>query len=359
MFVGYAPLSFILSVALCAFLIFLDRKAASIGDVNIRDSAQTLHKKSISRFGGVAIYLSAIITTYIFGFNWANSAAFLVMLFCLPAFLVGFLDDLKFNIDPKLRMLLLLPVPMLFFYFGGIQVTDLHLGYFDDFLEVEILALFFLCFAVIGMMNAFNLIDGINGQLSSYLLSIIIALKVVESLSGTSVELTSEYRYFTNILLGSLLGFFILNLFGKIFLGDAGAYFLGAIVCYALIDAQQDNDFSPWAVMLMLAYPFTDLIFSVVRRKFITGGDAMQPDAEHLHHVIYKRFKKLNFRHDRARHLLTVVFLTIFNFPYIASAVYFADNTPALVSIFIVYILSYLLIYFSLSPRFLISNDKK
>jgi UDP-N-acetylmuramyl pentapeptide phosphotransferase/UDP-N-acetylglucosamine-1-phosphate transferase len=252
-----------------------------------------------------------------------------------------------------------LPVPILFFYFADIKVTDLDLGYFDDFLEIEFLALIFLCFAIVGMMNAFNLIDGINGQLSSYLVSIIIALKVIENISGAGLPLSDEFRYFTNILLGALAGFFLLNLFGKIFLGDAGAYFLGSIVCFGLIEAQQSNNLSPWAVMLILAYPFTDLIFSVLRRRFITGGDAMQPDAEHLHHVIYKRFETIQFRHDRARHFFTIVFLTIFNFPYIASAVYFSDNTAALISIFIVYVLSYLLIYFSLSPRFLLSNDKK
>ena len=74
-------------------------------------------------------------------------------------------------------------MPILFLFFD-IRVTDLDLGYFDDFLEIEFLALFFLCFAMVGMMNAFNLIDGINGQLSSYLVSIIVALKVIENISG-------------------------------------------------------------------------------------------------------------------------------------------------------------------------------
>ena len=60
--------------------------------------------------------------------------------------------------------------------------------------------------------------------------------------------------------------------------------------------AHLENGNSPWAVMCVLAYPFTDLAFSVIRRKFVTGGDAMQPDAEHLHHVIYKRMRKLKFR---------------------------------------------------------------
>ena len=335
---------------------YLDKKAAIAGDINVRKSAQTLHKKSISRFGGVAIYLSTILTAYLFGFG-LSSNVFWILIFCLPAFMVGFIDDLKFNIDPRLRIILLIPTPILFFYFAEISVTDLDLGYFDDFLEIEFLALCFLCFAMVGMMNAFNLIDGINGQLSSYLVSIIIALKVIENISGSDLPLSDDFRYFTNILLGALAGFFLLNLFGKIFLGDAGAYFLGSIVCFGLIEAQQSNNLSPWAVMLILVYPFTDLIFSVLRRRFITGGDTMQPDAEHLHHVVYQRFETLKFRHDRVRHFCTIFFLTIFNFPYIASAVYFANNTLALMSIFIAYIVSYLLIYFSLNPRFLLRNE--
>ena len=110
--------------------------------------------------------------------------------------------------------------------------------------------------------------------------------------------------------------------------------------------------------MLILAYPFTDLIFSVIRRRYITGGDFMHPDAEHLHHVIYKRLKKLKFQDDRIRHLFVVVFLTILNFPYIMAAIYFANNTAALISIFIMYLFSYLLVYFSLSPRFLLRSEK-
>ena len=362
MFIGFVPLSFFISVLICLFLIYLDKRAASAGNLNLRNSEQTLHEESVSRFGGVAIYLSTLVTvlaTYYLGFNWELTTILLLMFFCFPAFLVGLIDDLKFNIRPPLRIFLLLPVPLLFFIYGDIKVTGLDLGFIDDFLQIEIFALLFLCFALIGMMNAFNLIDGINGQLCSYLISIILALKIIEFISGNSVELSIEFRYFTNILLGSLVGFFILNLFGKIFLGDAGAYFLGSIVCVALISAQQSNNFSPWSVMLILAYPFTDLLFSVLRRRFITGGDVLQPDAEHLHHIIYKRFKKINFKNDRARHFFTIIFLTIFNFPYIASAVYFANNTPALMIIFMVYILSYFLIYFALSPRFLLKDEKK
>lgn len=361
MFIGFVPLSFLISFLISSLLIYLDKRAAKSGDINIRESARTLHKKSISRFGGVAIYLSTFLTilaTYYLGFEWNSINIIIFLGFCFPAFIIGLLDDLKIYMRPLLRLILLIPTPILFFIYGDIRVTNLDLGYFDDFLQMEILAIAFFCFATVGMMNAFNLIDGINGQLCSYLISIIIALKLMEYLTGNNLDLSPEFKYFTNIFLGSLIGFFILNLYGKIFLGDAGAYFLGSIVCVALIYAQQVNNFSPWSVMLILAYPFTDLIFSVIRRRYITGGDFMHPDAEHLHHVIYKRLKKLKFQDDRIRHLLVVVFLTILNFPYIMAAIYFANNTAALISIFIMYLFSYLLVYFSLSPRFLLRSEK-
>ena len=360
MYLDYFPAGFITSFLLCLGLIFLDKQAARSGDVNLRPTPQTLHEKSISRFGGVAVVASMSLVLAMAGYSWSNSLFYQVGILSLPAFLIGFLDDLKINIKPMIRLIFLLPVPIMYFYYFELKVLNLDLGVLDNFLEFEVLALLFLCFAIIGMTNAFNLIDGINGQLVSYLISILLALNIVENATGNPVfQIADEFRLFTNLLLGALLGFFILNFpFGKIFMGDAGAYFLGAIVCWGLIYAHLENGNSPWAVMCVLAYPFTDLAFSVIRRKFVTGGDAMQPDAEHLHHVIYKRMKKLNFRHERARHFFAVIFITLFNLPYLCATMYFAENTPALMAIFATYIFSYLLIYFALSPRFLMSNGK-
>ena len=89
-----------------------------------------------------------------------------------------------------------------------IRVTDLDLGNFDDFrnrIDGSVLSLF--CNG--WNDNAFNLIDGINGQFIFYLVSIIVALKVIENISpGANFPLSDEFRYFTNILLGALAGFF-------------------------------------------------------------------------------------------------------------------------------------------------------
>ena len=179
MYLDYFPAGFITSFLLCLGLIFLDKKAAASGDVNLRPTPQTLHEKSISRFGGVAVILSMTLVLIMAGYGWSNSLYFQVGIFTLPAFLIGFLDDLKVNIKPMIRLIFLLPVPIMYFYYFDLKVLNLDLGVLDNFLEFEILALLFLCFAIIGMTNAFNLIDGINGQLVSYLISILLALNIV------------------------------------------------------------------------------------------------------------------------------------------------------------------------------------
>ena len=155
---------------------------------------------------------------------------------------------MKVNIKPFVRLFCLLPVPILYYFYFDLRVVSLDIAPFDNFLEFKIMALLFLCFAILGMINAFNLIDGINGQLGSYLISILAALNIVEYATGESVFIiSSEFRQLTNLLLGSLLGFFALNFpFGKIFMGDAGAYFLGALVCWGLIHVHLENQNSPW-----------------------------------------------------------------------------------------------------------------
>lgn len=359
MYLDYISASFVFSFLFCLILIFLDKKAAEAGDKNLRNSPQTLHIESVSRFGGVAIVFSMGLIAYFAGYNWSNSMLMQVGILSLPAFIVGFLDDLKFLIHPFFRLLMLLPVPIMYFYYFDLKVIDLNLGFLDDFLQIEFFAVLFLCFAIVGMINAFNLVDGINGLLSTYLISILIALAIVESATGTIFSIDEDFRLHTNILLGSILGFMVLNYpYGKIFLGDAGAYYLGAISCFGIIYTHLENDNSPWVVMCVLAYPFTDLAFSVFRKKVIMGGDPLQPDALHLHHVVYKRFRKLKFKKDNAKHFFTVIFISIFNLPYLCLSLYFNNNTAVLITIFFAYILSYLSIYFALNPRFLMSNGK-
>ena len=342
-----------ISFLFCVVLIYLDKIAASKGYSNLRKSPQTLHSKSISRFGGVAVTISVLFVSFYQGFTVDNSLFFLAIICCLPAFFAGYLDDLKINLLPTQRLLMLVPVPILFFYLTNLEVRSLNLGIYDDFLKIDLIALFFLIFAIVGMVNAFNLIDGVNGLLGTYVFSILIALQIRDQIFTEDLYYLADYPVILQILTGALLGFFVINIFGKIFMGDAGSYFIGALVCWVLIHQYQTISASAWSVMLLLSYPFTDLAFSVVRRKFITKNDPLQPDSMHLHHVLLKRLGKLKFKTERAKHVLVSLIIFIFNLPYQIVAVFYYKNSFLLIMVFIFYLISYLLFYFSLSPKFL------
>ena len=86
------------------------------------------------------------------------------------------------------------------------------------------------------------------------------------------------------------LGFLIWNFpFGKIFLGDGGAYFLGAMVAgIAVVLPERNDEISPFSSLLIIIYPFYELVRSTARRIVSKGYQALEPDDKHLHSMIYK-----------------------------------------------------------------------
>ena len=98
MYLDYFPAGFITSFLLCLGLIFLDKQAAQSGDVNIRQTPQTLHQKSISRFGGVAILVSVSLVLIMAGYGWNNSLYFQVGILSIPAFLTCLVSSATFSV---------------------------------------------------------------------------------------------------------------------------------------------------------------------------------------------------------------------------------------------------------------------
>ena len=122
---------------------------------NIRNSPQTFHKKSTSRLGGIAIYLSLFITSSIIDQSQNYDFLRTALMCSFPVFLVGLLDDLKIDIKPALRIILMLPTPILFFYLLNIRVESVSVDFIDFLLQQELISLAFLIFAIIGIISHF------------------------------------------------------------------------------------------------------------------------------------------------------------------------------------------------------------
>ena len=235
-------------------------------------------------------------------------------------------------------------------YFLGTKAENLEIPFIDYLFQFEVFSIIFICIALAGMINAFNILDGMNGLLLLFCLSICLSI-IIFPQSAVSLEF---YFYLVAIFF-SILGIFVLNFpWGRIFLGDGGAYFLGATVTVGLIKYYQINDLSPWYVFLMLIYPATDVLFSAFRR-IISNYSALEPDNKHLHHLIYKRLRKVNIQSEKLRHVLVTFSTFVIYFPFLLGANYFSSDTLSS-STFVpdfFYILSFLISHFGTQRFFL------
>ena len=145
-------------------------------------------------------------------------------------------------------------------------------------------------FATVGVVNAFNLIDGING-LSSYVsISIAISLSIVAFHVGNL-----QFTIFLALLSAAILGFMTLNFpFGKIFLGDGGAYALGHLLVWsAILLLNQAKEINAFAILLIFFWPVADTGLAIWRR-WKSGNPADRPDRLHFHQLTM-RFLEIRF----------------------------------------------------------------
>jgi len=340
---------FPLSLFFCLVLWFLNKNLKLSFINNLRIGPQTFHKKSISRLGGVAIYFPLLIVSYLDDSTENYEFLRTVLLCTFPIFATGLIDDLKIKVQPINRLFLFIPTPLLLYYFVGLRVESVDIVLIDALLKYEIISIIFICFALVGMSNAFNIIDGFNGLLLSYSLTLLASLIIgYESVSGI------DWLTFNVGIFLSVFAVFIFNFpFGKIFLGDAGAYLLGILIPVSLIKYTLDNNFSPWFVMVMLIYPFTEVLISIIRKVFFRKMSALKPDGLHLHMLVYKKItKRVGFKKIRLRHFTVTTFIFILNSPFLIVANSFKYDSLVLQFLCAWFIVMYLSIYFLLLPKY-------
>lgn len=279
-FAAVALLAFVGSyVALCAF-----RPAAKL--VNLLDVAGKLkhHEGAVPLVGGLAIlsgYLFALIIYPIFleanGFFLAASALLVI---------TGTLDD-RFVLSPSLRLVIQIVVALTAVFGAGMVANNIGAPFFTGVIELGPLAIPFSILLLVGGINAWNMIDGIDG-LASVLA--FIGLACMLAVGGTAAPALQAS------LLAMLCGigaFFLFNLplrglqRHRTFLGDAGSMFLGlAIVWHALALSQGGAAvMSPITALWFVALPVYDVITTTLRRV-LKGRSPLAGDRQHLHHLL-------------------------------------------------------------------------
>ncbi|MBZ4644097.1 MAG: undecaprenyl-phosphate alpha-N-acetylglucosaminyltransferase [Deferribacteraceae bacterium] len=155
-------------------------------------------------------------------------------------------------------------------------------------------------------------------------------------------------------MIGGIAGFFIWNYpFGKIFLGDGGAYFIGfTIAVLSVMLVKNHPQVSPWFPLLVVIYPVFETVFSIIRRKFYKKYRIDSPDSHHLHQLIYKRVVPFVFDIHRSEKLMrnsaTSPFLWLICSFGAIPAVMSWQNTPILVIFTVLFCWFYVWLYRSI-----------
>ena len=251
-------------------------------------------------------------------------------------FLIGFLDD-TLGLRARLRLFLQIIASLSF-----VVITNTYILDFEIFTLSSVLATAFAIFCIVGLINAYNMFDGLNGLCSGSALIYFISISFLSHMYNYSIMLT-----ISSVFIGSLLAFLLFNFpSGRIFLGDAGSYLIGfSVASISLIMAKEVPNISPWTFLLLSIIPIFDTLFAIYRRAR-QGDSPLMPDKKHLHHILRRRYKSCS---------KAVVHLWLIQILLSISAILFHRNYILLISIilFSVFLLRrlwYKKIEFTISP---------
>lgn len=250
----------------------------------------------------------------------------------IPAFVFGLLEDLTKRVSVRSRLLATMACGVLGWAVTGQALTDINVPIINDLLQFTPIAVLFTAFAVGGVANAINIIDGFNGLAAGTVLIILVGMAALSVSTGDP-----ELALTCTILAGAVAGFGIVNWpRGKIFLGDGGAYFIGfALAWIAVLLKARNPEISAWAPVLVCGYPILEVLFSIWRRakrKLNPGA----PDRLHLHSLVMRRLirRLLPQASQLSRNSATGASMWLAAAVPVLLAIQWADNTRLLVASF-------------------------
>lgn len=254
---------------------------------HVDSGPQKYHHLPTPRIGGVGVMTGLLASggLMLFSEAYAIERTFgLLLIAALPAFLGGFLEDITKKVGVLERLLLTIMSGATAAWLLGAILDRLDIPGIDQALLWMPFAIPFTAFAIGGIANAINIIDGTNGLSSGFSVIVLVAMAYVANGAGDALVFNIAIA-----LGGALLGFFVWNWpAGKIFLGDGGAYLVGFLLAeLSVLLVARNPDVSPWFPLALLSYPVFETFYSIYRRKFQNKFSPGQPDNQHLHQLIH------------------------------------------------------------------------
>jgi UDP-GlcNAc:undecaprenyl-phosphate GlcNAc-1-phosphate transferase len=248
------------------------------------------HGKPVPRLGGIAMAVGVWLPLFL----WMDLSPTLKTV--LPGMavlsIVGLLDDLL-TLDWKTKLLAQTGVAVLVVLYGKVEIT--YLGYWagDDVFLPALLSVPLSILFIVGVTNAINLADGLDGLAAGICLFIFGLLAFLAYLQDAN-----EYLIPLAALIGSIWGFLRFNTFPAIiFMGDAGSYLLGfsAAVFSILCTQWPGSAVAPTIVLVILGIPIVDTL-AVMTERVLKRQPVFKADRRHVHY----RLVSLGFSHREA-----------------------------------------------------------
>lgn len=311
------------------------------------DGPQKFHKTSVPRIGGLGITIG-LFASIAFGYakDPSKDQYLLLFLCALPAFGIGIAEDITKLISVRMRLLFTAIGATLAYVFVNVKISGLDIPGIDFLFTIPLVSIVFTIFAITGLANAYNIIDGFNGLSSTIGFITLIALAYI------GIKFNDPFIYILSFTMaGAILGFLLLNYpRGLIFLGDGGAYLIGFwVASISVLLVARHNEISPWFALLISAYPIIETLFTIYRRKFHQGKSPGHPDGIHLHSLIFRRILNPSCIHSELEwfnaNARTSPYLWIISSLAIIPGIFFYESTPTLIGFFILFIVFYLWIY--------------
>ncbi len=268
--------TFLVSVILTPVIGKITKKLGIIAHTNNR----TIHHGIIPRTGGYAIYVAFLIGAMIFLKTDTQINSMLIGGFII--FLVGFYDDIH-DLPPKIKLLGQIIAALTVIFYGGISLKGFTLPFLPTNISY-IIAIIITIGWIIGITNAINLIDGLDGLCAGISIIVLVTISLTSLTYGRT-----DIASLSLLLAGAIGGFLVFNFHpAKIFMGDCGALFIGfmiAVISLLGFGYKSSTFFTLGAPIVVLAVPIMDTLIAIIRRK-VAHKRFDEADRGHLHHKL-------------------------------------------------------------------------
>lgn len=320
----------LLSLILTLILVYPLRTFAIKMQLVDKPNNRKVHKNHVPLIGGILVTVSASLALLISTNFWNNIQAFYTLIIGSAILLiVGILDD-KINVDALLKLIIQISIAHLV-YKSGIKIDSMY-GLFSIYELPIVFQHLITVVIIVGVINAFNLMDGIDGLAAG------LAIVGLVAYAGIAFILNNNYLFLIFIsMIGALVGFLRFNLShkNKIFMGDAGSLVLGFLLVVSGIMLIQSAahtmnvSITLGVVIGVLILPVADSI-RVYYKRIKNGNSPFTPDRTHIHHLTLH----FNISHKMASLLITMFSILLVVISIFGSTFDIATNVFAVFILF-------------------------